>query len=234
MICNICGCDEFLDMHSRVAVRCANCDSLERTRLLWLYIERLGLDANSRVLHIAPEKGIYDALSKLTSEGNYVTADLEPKRYAFAKDCREIDLCELDAEPSFQYDLILHSHVLEHIPCNIAYTLFHLHRMLKPDGTHLFIAPFMSGRYEESFAVLDNAERTRRFGQWDHVRRFGRDDVSSHLGKILDIPEAFDATCDFPTAELIKFNVPENHWRGFHIGTVLALKRNDMKLLGHA
>lgn len=229
MICNLCGCEEFLDMGKRRNVRCARCNSLERTRLLWLYIQREGVVESSRILHIAPEKGIYNALSATAAAANYVTADLEPARYPFAKNCRRIDLCDLDAEPGAEYDLILHSHVLEHVPCNIAYTLFHLHRMLKPDGLHLFIAPFMHGKYEESFADLQEAERTRRFGQRDHVRRFGADDIASHLGKILVLPERFDATQDFDVEQLRKFNVPESHWTGFHGGTVLALRRNDMR-----
>lgn len=234
MRCNICGGTEFADLKNRIAALCKGCASYERTRLMWMYIEKLGIRRDARILHLAPERGIHDRLSSMVDEGSYVTADLDPRRYPFAKNCVRIDLCNLDREPSGQYDLILHSHVLEHIPCNIAYTLFHLHRMLKQDGTHLFIAPFLGGRYDECFADIGDAERARRFGQNDHVRRFGRDDIASHIGKLLELPAAFDATRDFPESALEAAGIPENHWRGFHVGTVLVLARNDMKFIGGA
>ena len=43
MLCNLCGCTEFLDMRRRKLVLCKNCHSLERTRLLWLYIEKINI-----------------------------------------------------------------------------------------------------------------------------------------------------------------------------------------------
>jgi hypothetical protein len=231
MQCNICGSTAFVDMHARSNVRCKECGSLERTRLLWLYLDNAGIDSTARVLHLAPEKGLYDILSARTGAGNYVTADIDPSRYAFARGCMRLDLCELETQPSRAYDFIIHSHVLEHVPCNIAYTLFHLHRMLKDDGMHICIIPFMQGSYDECFQDIGGEERTRRFGQFDHVRRFGRDDRDSHLGKLITLPAAFDARERFSEEELRAANIPESHWRGFHIGTVLMLKRNDMKLL---
>ena len=231
--CNLCGCSEWGDMGVRQGVLCRDCNSVERTRLLWLYLQQLGVDRTTRILHLAPEKGIYQQLSAITSEKNYVTADFDPNRYRFATNCRPIDLCNLDGEPSRQFDLILHSHVLEHIPCSIAYVLFHLHRMLTDDGTHLFIAPFMPGRYDECFAELSDEERIARFGQFDHVRRFGRDDIGSHIGQLLRLPDQFDATVDFPPETLRRYNIPEGQWTGFHPGTVLRLRRHDMHLLAH-
>lgn len=231
MTCNICGCDEFLDMNSRKSVRCKKCGSLERTRLLWLYLQRLEISKNTRILHLAPERGLYDRIKTLTDKSNYVVADINPKAYSFAPECKKIDLCDLEDWPSFEFDLIIHSHVLEHVPCNIAYTLFHLHRMLSNNGTHLCIIPFMPGKYDECFQDIGDHERIRRFGQNDHVRRFGSDDIHAHLGKLLKLPSKFDATEDFSPKTLIEANIPENHWRGFHIGTVLSLKRQDMVLL---
>jgi phosphoglycolate phosphatase len=181
-------------------------------------------------LHFAPEKGIYTALLKHVESENYIVADLDPRKYSFAERCLKIDLCNLDDQPSCEYDLILHSHVLEHTPCNIAYTLFHLHRMLKENGRHVCIIPFMGGKYDECFQDLSREERQRRFGQFDHVRRFGKEDVSSHLGKIINLPPCFDATKDFDIKSLCDANIPENHWGGFGIGTVVNLRKSDFRL----
>jgi hypothetical protein len=56
---------------------------------------------------------------------------------------------------------------------SIAYMLFHLYWMLSSRGRHVFVVPFTPGALEEYFQTLSSEERTRRFGQWDHVRRFG-------------------------------------------------------------
>ena len=230
MKCNLCGCSEFVDMNSRKAIKCKNCGSLERTRLLWLYIERLPLNSNSRVLHLAPEKGIYTRLSEKLAAHNYITADYDPGRYAFVERCNKIDLTNMEDWPSNYFDLILHVHVMEHIPCNIAYPLFHLHRMMKRDGVHLCVIPFLGGVYDECFDNMSAGERTRRFGQYDHVRKFGRDGLSTHLGKIINLPTKFDATDDFSESVLSEANIPKSHWKGFHVGTVLSLKKDDYKL----
>ena len=81
------------------------------------------------------------------------------------------------------------------------------------------------------FQDLSDEDAHQRFGQFDHVRRFGREDINSHLGALINIPECFDATNDFSVDELQAANIPKNHWRGFHGGTVLNLSRKDMKFL---
>lgn len=229
MHCNICNGEEWTDMNGRKAVRCKTCGSFERTRLFYLYFRQLKLPDNARILHIAPEKGLYDVLSA-NPHLDYTVADIDPARYAYAKDCRFIDLTAMEDWPSNQFDLIMHIHVMEHIPCNLAYPMFHIHRMLKENGLHLCIIPFLSGHYDETYAEIGDNARTKRFGQYDHVRRLGREDISSHLGSIVNLPETFDATRDFSMQTLRAANIPTNHWKGFHIGTVLKLKKYDYKL----
>lgn len=145
-----------------------------------------------RILHLAPERGIYNRLKPLVGAG-YQTADFNPDHYkSVDPDCFFIDLCELDDQPSDNFDLIIHSHVMEHIPCNMAYTLWNLHRMLKPTGRHVCIIPFLGGYHDETFAEIGGENRARRFGQNDHVRRFGREDLQRGLGAILTLPTTFD------------------------------------------
>jgi len=228
MRCNLCENTTFTNMGPRLNVRCVKCGSLERTRLLWLYLQRLNLTRDTRVLHIAPERGLYDALRGVVAAENYVCADFNPSLFRFAPGCRQIDLRQLSHWPSEEFDLILHSHVLEHIPCNIASPLFHLHRMLKPSGKHVFVIPFMGGNYEESFEAMPEAERVQRFGQNDHVRRFGRNDVPMHIGSILQLPRDWDAQADFTAQQLEDVNIPREQWNGFNGSTVFVLDRSDM------
>lgn len=232
MVCNLCNGNLFGPVGTRPTARCMTCNSLERTRLLYKYLEReVSLNHDLHVLHLAPEEGLYDVLAAQLHPEKYVTADLNPANFGYAKKMRKMDLTKLDHEPAKQYDLIIHSHVIEHIPCNVAYCLWHLHRMLKDDGLHLCVIPFLSGKYDESLQDLSDEERTRRFGQHDHLRRFGKEDVDRHLGILLNLPEDFDAVRDFGRESLLANNIQKRSWRGYTTDTVLRLRRHDMKLL---
>ena len=231
MQCNICMGREFIDFNGRVAILCSTCKSAERHRLLWFYLERLGLTPASRVLHLGPEPGIYGRLAQLLVPANYDVRDFSPERYAFATGIKHIDLSCVDTLPSDHYDLIVHSHVLEHVLCNIAHPLYHLHRALKPHGKHVFQVPFNGGRYDECFQDIGSAERIRRFGQDDHVRSFGSLDVSSHLGKLLDIDDIPDAGRDFSAARLEEANIPRQTWQGLSPSTTFCLDKYQMTLL---
>ena len=232
MKCNICGCEKFGDFNNRKNVMCLQCRSLERTRLLFMYLQKLDISRDTKILHFAPEKGLYDHLYGVFGE-NYHPADIDPSRYKYARNIKKIDLINIgeDVIQSNSYDLIIHSHVLEHIPCNIAYILFHLHRILKPTGSHICIIPFTHGKWDESFQDLSEDEKTKRFGQFDHVRRFGNQDIHATLGKIINLPDCFDAGKDFDEQSLIDANIPKNQWTGFMMATVLCLKKYDYKLL---
>jgi phosphoglycolate phosphatase len=230
-VCNICGGSEFQDFRGRAMVQCKGCGSLERGRMMALHLETMSLPQGARVLHIAPEEAIWKLLRARPEIADYVVADYNPDLYTFVT-CRRIDLCNLADWPANQFDLILHSHVLEHTRCNIAYTLFHLHRMLTPAGRHMFIVPFTVGSYDESFQKMTGEERTRRFGQWDHLRRFGVDDIGDHLGRILRLPppEAVDAELRFGRRALEAANIPENHWHGYNASTMLNVGKRDYLL----
>mgnify|MGYP001794255176 FL=1 len=136
-----------------------------------LVLDQLKLPrANQRVLHFAPEKGLAQYLQKTVGNG-YTAADFDPERYPYV-DTQKIDLVtEAELLPSNHYDLILHSHVLEHVPCGLAPVLFHFHRALKPTGRHIFCIPFSSGNYEECYDKMTDKEANRRIGQFDHFRK---------------------------------------------------------------
>jgi phosphoglycolate phosphatase len=201
-----------------------------------MYIERLiesgKINDRSRVLHFAPERGLWSLLSKVVAPENYHTADIDPARYKFAGHVKRIDLCDLcGVAPDNYYDLILDVHVMEHVHCNIAHTFYHLHRSLTPEGLHLCAVPFCAGYYEETFYEIGDAERDRRFGQNDHVRRFGRRDIDQSLGSILHFDKEFDATRDFSPERLTEANIPPSSWRGLTPDTILHLRKYDMRLL---
>ena len=73
-------------------------------------------------------------------------------------------------------DVVLCSHVLEHIPDD-RQAMRELRRVLKPDGWALLQVPIDRKRAVtfEDPSVTDPAERARLFGQHDHVRWYGQD-----------------------------------------------------------
>lgn len=226
--CNLCGSQSFADVKTRALARCRNCGSYERTRLLYLYVDDfLSLRPDAKLLHIAPERGLYSRLRQRLPPENYVVADFCPENYPFCDNCVKIDLSDLQSWPADSFDAIVHSHVLEHVYCNLAYCFFHLHRMLKPDGRHICIIPFSPGGWDESFQCLSKEERIRRFGQEDHVRSFGVDDLPKYLGGIVKLPKSFDATENFSADILSNAQIPREAWKGFGINSVLLLEKDD-------
>jgi phosphoglycolate phosphatase len=232
MECNICGNDEFIDMNSRKAVRCSKCNSLERTRVIALFIKYYKLiNNNTRVLHIAPEQGLADYLHGIAGDNcNFV--DLEPENYSFVKNIKKMDLCyDLESISDESFDLIVHSHVMEHLPCNYTYVLHHLNRIMKTDGSMVWSIPFTSGFYDCCTSPsLSDEERVLRFGQDDHVRRFGVSDLQMSLGKIYNLHDEYDITKYFPVDELRAYNIPENIWKGYSASAVLCSKKEDYLL----
>ena len=145
--------------------------SLERHRLLWLYLknETNFFDANLSVLHFAPEQSFYSRFKKLTNI-DYTTTDLNSP-LADVK----ADICDLPFEDN-SFDVILCNHVLEHIP-NDSKAMEELFRVLKTGGWGVFQIPQdlkRAATYEDD-SITDKKERAKIFGQYDHVRIYGRD-----------------------------------------------------------
>jgi phosphoglycolate phosphatase len=230
--CNLCGGESFTDVGPRVAVQCAACGSLERTRLIKLVIdERALVRPDTRVLHLAPEPGLAGALERVAGT-NCRFADLDPTGFPDVPRVERLDLCrDLERIADGSFDLIVHSHVLEHVPCNYTYVLFHLHRLLSDAGTIVCCIPFLDGHYESSTSPgLTAEERTERFGQWDHVRRFGTADLDLSLGRVYELPPEYDARHLVPETALRAANVPPYAWTGFTPHSVLVLGKLDYRL----
>ena len=145
--------------------------SLERHRLLWLYLinETDFFTAAAKVLHFAPEQAFYKRFRKL-KHIEYTTTDLNSP-LADVK----ADICNLPFADN-EYDIIFCNHVLEHIP-NDTKAMQELYRVLKPGGMAILQIPQDLNRETtfEDDSITDPQERARIFGQYDHVRIYGRD-----------------------------------------------------------
>lgn len=144
--------------------------SLERHRLLWLYLknETDFFTSQKKVLHMAPEQCFLKRFKKLNHE--YTTADL----YSPIADVKA-DITNLPFEDN-SFDIIFCNHVLEHIPDDTK-AIQELYRVLKKGGMGIFQIPQDLNRETtfEDDSITDPKERAKIFGQYDHVRVYGRD-----------------------------------------------------------
>ncbi|MDA8768707.1 class I SAM-dependent methyltransferase [Winogradskyella sp.] len=145
--------------------------SLERHRLLWLYLQNETdfFSANKKVLHFAPEQCFVKRFGELDNL-DYTTTDL----LSPIADVKA-DICDLPFEDN-SYDIILCNHVLEHIPDDTK-AMKELYRVLKPGGYGIFQIPQdlnLETTFEDD-SITDKVERAKIFGQYDHVRVYGRD-----------------------------------------------------------
>jgi SAM-dependent methyltransferase len=229
MRCNLCGCDQFANLNKRPNVRCLGCNSVERTRIIKLVLDRnFPVQPGMSILHIAPEEGLSRHFLA-APDVRYRPVDLFPEYYPFCQVERMDLVAEAERLPSKEYDLVLHSHVMEHIPCNVTAVLMHLHRSLKDSGRHVFAIPIYPGGYEEDLRPLSGEERKRRFAQEDHMRKYGRDDIHLTIGKIFRIPEVYDISEDY-REELADINVPGSAAVGYSSDAVFCLKKTDLLL----
>lgn len=172
--CNCCGKGfrKFLPKGNvkRLNAVCPYCGSLERTRLLHLYLQNeTSLFSESiKVLHFAPEPCLYDTLSKLSI--TYIDADINP---ALAK--HVVDITDIPY-PDHHFDLIICSHVLGHVP-DEAKAIQELRRVLAPQGTALILTllnPGMAHTYEDA-GITTPEQRLKHFGEADLCRLHGQD-----------------------------------------------------------
>ena len=145
--------------------------SLERHRLFWLYLknETTFFSDPLRVLHFAPEQAFVQKFKKQKNL-TYTTTDLNSP-IADVK----ADICDLPFKDN-SFDFIICNHVLEHIPDDTK-AMQELYRVLAPSGTAIVQVPYDAKReitFEDN-TITDQSERTRIFGQYDHLRVYGMD-----------------------------------------------------------
>ena len=150
---------------------CPGTLSLERHRLLWLFLERNTTFFNDKlkILHIAPEQPFYKKF-KLFKNWDYITCDLNSP-LADIKD----DICKLPFK-KFEFDLIICNHVLEHINDDLK-AIREIYRVLKKNGVAILQVPIdesLSKTFEDK-TIIDPKKKSELFGQYDHVRKYGKD-----------------------------------------------------------
>lgn len=145
---------------------CPRCRSHPRHRAITLLLVR-GELSGRRLLHFAPEP-LFDPVFDRLPGIERVTADLHAPA-----DLR-LDITDIDL-PDASFDLIVCSHVLEHVTDDRA-AMCELRRVLTDGGLALILVPYrQASRTYEDPSVTSPLDRTVAFGQQDHVRVYGND-----------------------------------------------------------
>ena len=170
--CPVCETDlsRFLILHRSYHLWCPVCRSLQRHRLLWLFLVKTQIISQGRprrLLHFAPEPCLTHRFAGIPHL-DYVTADLSDPFAMLTMDITQITF------PDNAFDVILCSHVLEHVSDDHG-ALRELYRVLRPAGQAVILVPITAAVTREDPSVTDPIEREKLFGQYDHVRRYGFD-----------------------------------------------------------
>lgn len=153
---------------------CPGCRSATRHRMLWHYLApKLEQTSDTpSVLHFAPEYCVERALRSM-KHVHYVSCDLFEPEAMLKLDITNISL------PDNSQDIVLCSHVLEHVPDDGA-AMSELRRVTKNDGGIVLIQVPLddsSQQTYEDWAITEPLQRKQAFGQHDHVRVYGMDIV---------------------------------------------------------
>lgn len=149
--------------------------SLERHRLMWLYLQNETdfFTEKLKVLHIAPEQSFYKRFRKMKNL-DYTTCDLNSPIADVKADIQNLPFDDNS------FDVIFCNHVLEHVEDDKK-ALSELYRVMKAGGWGIFQVP-VRYQLEKTFedpTITDKKERIEKFGQYDHVRVYGTDYYST-------------------------------------------------------
>ncbi len=161
----------YTKLSSRENALCPSCFSLERHRLLWLYLnDKTNFFTDKlKVLHIAPEQCFYKRF-KAMSNLDYLTGDLESPIADIHFDIQEIPM-----EDNL-FDVVICNHVLEHVEDDKK-AMSEFYRVLKPGGFAILQVPqdINLDITHEDPSITNPDEREKHFLQKDHLRLYGLD-----------------------------------------------------------
>ena len=124
-------------------------------------------------MHWAPE-GCLSRKFQVLPNLAYIKGDIKPRDAATKK----LDITDVDL-PNESVDVMLCSHVLEHIPDDHK-AMTELLRVLKPGGYVIALVPLyidLEKTYEDP-SITNQKMRALHFDQSDHVRKYGPDFVT--------------------------------------------------------
>jgi SAM-dependent methyltransferase len=173
--------NEMMNTH---AYSCPKCGAQDRERVYAMYLSQefskmkeTGKTYN--FLDFAPSPSLSKFIKK-HSFINYRSADLYMKGVD-----DKVDITDLHIYESGSFDMILCSHVLEHVEQDIK-AMKELYRVLNKDGFAIIVVPINLGLKEdfEDPTKTSESDRWKYFGQNDHVRVYSKKGFVSKLESV--------------------------------------------------
>jgi SAM-dependent methyltransferase len=155
---------------------CPRCYSLDRDRLIYLFLSQKTniLTAPLKIFHVAPEGCIRALLSKHPNI-EYEAGMKYHEGYYYDRNTNILDITDLKFDDE-SFDVIICNHVLEHVRDDHK-AIGELYRVLKPGGWAILQVPIsklLDSTFEDASVITPEA-REKVFGQFDHVRIYGKD-----------------------------------------------------------
>lgn len=190
---------------NRDGVLCPGDLTLERHRLMWLYLKDFSNFFKAeklKVLHIAPEQCFH---KKFQAQKNldYLTADLVSPIADMHFDLHQIPL------EDNRFDVVFCNHVMEHVDDPIQ-CMKELYRVMKPGGWAIIQVPQDVDRAETFYdpAITSPEDREKYYWQKDHLRLFGMD-YPSYLEKAGFRVEVFDKESKIGAEKIKRYRLME-------------------------
>jgi SAM-dependent methyltransferase len=169
--CHVCSTNTkgyLVGYYPRLSLACINCFSEGKQRLISNYLNKYNFN-DKNILHFAPENFLIKYIKDKKIYNEYVLADINP-----TKEIKKINIENINYEENY-FDLIICSHVLEHVNDELA--IQNLKRVLKKDGIALLMFPIIDAwdkTYRNNNIKNDN-DRELHFLQHDHLHLYGKD-----------------------------------------------------------
>lgn len=193
------------DVAHRENILCPYDLTLERHRVMWLYLKNKSdffTHPNLKVMHIAPEQCFYPKFKKQKNL-NYTTGDLVSPLADLHFDLHNIPL------EDNQYDVVFCNHVMEHVKDDLQ-CMKELYRIMKPGGWGIMQVPIDASRTEtyEDWSITDPKEREKHFWQYDHVRLYGLN-YPKRLEEAGFSVEIVDFSKELPPEKFERYRIPK-------------------------
>lgn len=203
----------FFETMNLAYYECGHCYAPDRTRLYALYLRDFLSRQNKKLklLDIAPDTQLGDIIKKYEHVA-YRSMDLVKTGVD-----DNLDITNMHLYEDGQFDFLICSHVLEHIPDDIK-AMSELYRVLKKGGKGIVMVPIclqLEATMEDP-GCTDEGLRWKYFIQSDHVRMYAKADFINRLQKAgfmveqLGIHhftrEVFETNAIFPTSVLYIVN----------------------------
>lgn len=187
---------------------CVKCGSLERHRMMWMYLENKTdiYQKPVKVLHVAPEKFFFDRFKK-EKNIDYYPADILPHLYQ--KGTKLLDLLQPNVPPD-TFDVIIANHVFSYIHDDKK-AMKNVYDLMKPGGWGILQVAIdvTKAVTHEDLTITDPKEREKVFGLNDHVRYYGLDYVDKLKDAGFTVIED-DYSAEFSEEDIFKYGF----WKG--------------------